>query len=246
MKILITNDDGINAYGLELLVELAKTVSNDVTVVAPMDNRSGSAQAISLQTELKFCHISANKYACSGNPADCVMLALNLLFKDKRPDLILSGINHGMNVSDDIGYSGTVGAAKEAATVGIPAIAFSQRHGKLEADFEIARTYGKQVFDHALSISLPTRHILNVNFPSSDVALVKGIRTAVLDRHKMSDQILVGSRPDHFTIGPINQRVELSPNSDRYYLQKGYVTFTPLLIDTTAIKLLKLIPEVDL
>jgi len=246
MKILITNDDGIDAYGLILLEELAKTISNDITVVAPMNNRSGSSQAISLQNELQFFHISDNKYACSGNPADCVMLSLNLLFAEKRPDLVLSGINHGMNASDDVGYSGTVGAAREAAIVGIPAISFSQRHGKIESDFEIARKYGKQVFDHALSVNLPARHVLNVNFPSSDVSSVKGIRTAILDRHKVSDQIFVGSSPNHFTIGPLNQRIETDPGTDRFYLQSGYVTFTPLLVDTTATKLLKIIPEIRL
>ncbi len=246
MKILITNDDGIDAYGLMLLEQLAKTRSDDITIVAPIDNRSGTSQAISLQNELHFSHIRDNRYACSGNPADCVMLALNLIFKDTRPDLVLSGINHGMNASDDVGYSGTVGAAREAAIVGIPAIAFSQCYGRLEADFEVAREFGKRVFDHALSIRLPARHVLNVNFPSSELSAVKGIRTAALDRHKMSDQILEGSNPNHFVIGPLNQRIETNPESDRYHLQNGYVTFTPLLVDTTATALLNNIPEIGL
>ena len=169
MKILITNDDGIDSYGLKLLESLAKTLTNNVTTVAPRDNRSGTSQAISLQEELYFSNVSANRYICSGNPADCVMLALNLLFKDNPPDLVLSGINHGMNASDDVGYSGTVGAAREASIVGIRAIAFSQRYGKLESDFEVARKFGKKVLDNALSIKLPPRHVLNVNFPSVDI-----------------------------------------------------------------------------
>ncbi len=246
MKILITNDDGIDAYGLVLLEQLAKTISNDITVVAPMYNRSGTSQAISLQKELHFIHIRNNRYECSGNPADCVMLALNLLFKDKRPDLVLSGINHGMNASDDVGYSGTVGAAREAAIVGISAIALSQCCGKLEADFEVARKFGKRVLDHARSVRLPARHVLNVNFPSTKVSAVKGIRAAALDRHKMSDQIIAGSNTNHFSIGPLNQRIETNPKSDRYFLENGYVTFTPLLVDTTATALLNNIPEISL
>ena len=246
MKILITNDDGIDAYGLALLEQLARTISDDITIVAPMDNRSGTSQAISLQNELHFSHITDDRYACAGNPADCVMLALNLLFKDNRPDLVLSGINHGMNASDDVGYSGTVGAAREAAIVGIPAIAFSQRYGKLEADFDVAREFGKRVFDHALSVKLPDRHVLNVNFPSTELSDVKGIRTAALDRHKMSDQIIAGTSPNHFSIGPLNQRIETNPESDRFFLQDGYVTFTPLLVDTTATTLLHNIPEISL
>ena len=244
MKILITNDDGIDAYGISLLTQFASTISDDITIVAPMDNRSGTSQAITLQNELHFVQISSNRYACSGNPADCVMLALNRLFQDKPPDLVLSGINHGMNASDDIGYSGTVGAAREAAIIGIPAIAFSQRHGKTQNDFAVARHFGKRVFDHALSIKLPSRHVLNVNFPSTDISDVKGIKTAALDRHKVSDEIIAGSQPNHFKIGPLNHRVETNPESDRFYLQSGYVTFTPLVVDTTAADLLEEIPEI--
>ena len=170
MKILITNDDGIDAYGLELLENLAKTISNDITTVAPMDNRSGTSQAISLHKELYFSNISTNRYICSGNPADCVMLALNLLFADKPPDLVLSGINHGMNTSDDVGYSGTIGAAREASIVGIKTIALSQQNGKAETDFEVAKKFGKHALDYALSIKLPSRHVLNVNFPSTNVS----------------------------------------------------------------------------
>ena len=174
------------------------------------------------------------------------MLALNLLFKDNPPDLVLSGINHGMNASDDVGYSGTVGAAREASIVGIRAIAFSQRYGKLESDFEVARKFGKKVLDNALSIKLPPRHLLNVNFPSVDISKVRGIQAAVLDRHKMSDQIFASKNPNFYSIGPINQRLETNPKSDRFYLENGYVTFTPLLIDTTAMDLMKKIPNFTL
>ncbi len=243
MKILITNDDGIDAYGLRLLEDLARTISNDVTTVAPMDNRSGTSQAITLNDELYFSNISSNRYVCSGNPADCVMLALNLLFADEPPDLVISGINHGMNASDDVGYSGTIGAAREASIVGIRAIAMSQKNGKLDADFEVAKNFGKRVIEHALSIKIPPRHLLNVNFPSKNLSDVKGIKTAILDRHKMSDQIVSGNKPDFYRIGPINYRPNMDAKSDRFFLQKGYITFTPLLVDTTATNLLGSIPE---
>ena len=243
MKILITNDDGIDAYGLRLLEDLARTISNDVTTVAPLDNRSGTSQAITLNKELYFSNISFNRYVCSGNPADCVMLALNLLFTDQPPDLVISGINHGMNASDDVGYSGTIGAAREASIVGIRAISISQQNGKLDADFEVAKYFGKRVIEHALSIKIPPRHLLNVNFPAKHVSDVKGIKTAILDRHKMSDQIVSGSKPDFYRIGPINYRPNMDAKSDRFFLQKGYITFTPLLVDTTATDLLGSIPE---
>lgn len=243
MRVLITNDDGINAYGLGLLENLAKTISDEITTVVPMDNRSGTSQAISLHKELYFSNISPNRYICSGTPADCVMLALNLLFADNPPDLVLSGINHGMNASDDVGYSGTIGAAREASIVGIQAIAFSQQNGKLETDFEVAKKFGKRVLDYAISIKLPSRHVLNVNFPSKKVSKIKGIKTAILDRHKTSDQILPSNKADYFKIGPINHLPDMNPQSDRFFLQKGYITFTPLLIDTTATDLLSKISD---
>ena len=115
MRILITNDDGIDAEGLYLLEALARTLSDDVTIVAPASNQSGTGRSISLHRDIDFHQRDENHYSVGGTPADCVMLALHLLFPDKKPDLVLSGINHGMNVADDIGYSGTVGAAKEAA-----------------------------------------------------------------------------------------------------------------------------------
>lgn len=243
MKILITNDDGIDAYGLGLLENLAKTITNDIITVVPMNNRSGTSQAISLHKEIYLSNVSTNRYICSGNPADCVMLALNLLFADNPPDLVLSGINHGMNASDDVGYSGTIGAAREASIVGIKAIAFSQQHGKVETDFEVAKKFGKRVLDYALSIELPPRHVLNVNFPSANVSKIKGIKSAILDRHKTSDEILPGNKTDFYKIGPINHRPEMNPKSDRFFLQKGYITFTPLLVDTTATDLLDIIPD---
>ena len=243
MKILITNDDGIDAYGLSLLENLAKTISNDITTVVPMDNRSGTSQAITLHKELYFSNISPNRYVCSGNPADCVMLALNLLFAENPPDLVLSGINHGMNASDDVGYSGTIGAAREASIVGIQAIALSQQYGKSEIDFEVAQKFGKRVLDYAISIKLPSRHVLNVNFPSKNVSEIKGVKSAILDRHKTSDQILPSNKADYYKIGPVYHHPEMSPKSDRFLLQKGYITFTPLLVDTTATELLNTISD---
>ena len=130
LRILLTNDDGIDAEGLHLLEELALGISQDVMVVAPASNQSGTGRSISLHRDIDFHQRDKTHYSVGGTPADCVMLALHLLYPDKKPDLILSGINHGMNVADDIDYSGTVGAAKEAAINGIAGIAISQRFSK--------------------------------------------------------------------------------------------------------------------
>ena len=110
MRVLITNDDGLDAEGLYLLEELALQFTDDVCVVAPLSNQSGVGRAISLHKDIEFVRRDERHYGVSGTPADCVMMALNLLYADQKPDLVLSGINHGMNVADDVGYSGTIGA----------------------------------------------------------------------------------------------------------------------------------------
>ena len=109
MRILISNDDGIDAFGLSLLADLMWPFSNDITIIAPMDNRSGTGRSLSLKQDIHLADLGQGRYACSGTPADCVMLGLNVVMKDAPPDLVVSGINHGMNAADDIGYSGTIG-----------------------------------------------------------------------------------------------------------------------------------------
>lgn len=243
MRILITNDDGIDAYGVKLLEEIARSVSEDILVVAPMDNRSGTAQSITLWRDIHLAKIDDQHYACSGTPADCVMLALHHLMTDNPPDLILSGINHGMNAADDIGYSGTIGAAREAAIIGLRAFAFSQRNGRTEADFGPARKYGQQVLDYLLSQPFVPRTVLNVNFPSLKAGPVQGIRPAGLDRHKLSDQIIASDIPNHFRIGPLNVRTETDPGTDRALMDSGYITVTPLKLNTTDQDQLAALPD---
>ena len=129
MRILVTNDDGIDAYGIHILEQILSEFSDDITIVAPSADQSGKGRALSLRTDISFTKRDEKHYAVGGTPADCIMIALNVLFKDSPPDFVVSGINHGMNVADDVGYSGTVGAALEAAIVGISAIAVSQKNG---------------------------------------------------------------------------------------------------------------------
>ena len=234
MRILISNDDGIDAYGLSVLEKMARQISNDVMVVAPMDNRSGAGQSITLTRDLHLAKIDASHYACSGSPADCVMLALNLLYTpESRPDLVLSGINHGMNAADDVGYSGTIGVAREAALYGIPSLAFSQHDGRVEADFAPAEACGGEVLAYCLDHLPDPRSLLNINFPSAKFGAVKGIRPAVLDHHKVSDEILETDTPHHYRIGPLVTRPDTDPASDRDWMRKGYVTITPIGLNPT-------------
>jgi len=245
VRILITNDDGLDAEGLHLLEELALQITDEVCVVAPLANQSGVGRAISLHKDIEFVRSDERHYGVSGTPADCVMMALNLLYADKYPDLVLSGVNHGMNVADDVGYSGTVGGAMEAAIVGIPAIAISQRFYQRQMDFTPVKTHGADVLAAAVKTSLPSRTVLNINFPEARLGPVKGIRQAVLDEHKFSDEILPGDTPNSYRIGPLVMRQKINAGSDRWWLNEGYVTFTPLHMNATDMGLLASLPEAD-
>ena len=234
MRVLVTNDDGIEAYGIKLLEEVLSEFSDDITIVAPQENQSGKGRALSLRSDIELQQHDKRHYSVGGTPADCIMLALNLMFKESPPDFVISGINHGMNVADDIGYSGTVGAALEAAIVGIPAIALSQKGGSEELDFTPVKQVGATVIKTAFETRLPERTILNVNFPALASLPVCGIRPAILDRHKFSDEILPGTKPNTYRIGPQISYDNTLALSDRYWLDRGYVSFTPIGMDATS------------
>ena len=233
MRALLTNDDGIDAYGLALLADLAAPFCDEIVIVAPSGNRSGKGQALTLDEDIIFTEIAENRYSCSGTPVDCVLLAMNRLYKDGLPDILLSGINHGMNAADDVGYSGTIGAAKEAAIWGVRSIAFSQRSGKSEADFEPARTAGSMILEHALEQPWQGRTVLNVNFPSAREGAVKGMLAGPLDHHKLADVVLDGHTTDSYRIGPMHMRQDTDAGSDRAILDAGYASMTPIKLDST-------------
>ena len=245
MRVLITNDDGLDAEGLHLLEELALQFTDDVCVVAPLSNQSGVGRAITLHKDIEFVRRDKRHYGVSGTPADCVMMALNLLYDDQKPDLVLSGINHGMNVADDVGYSGTIGAAMEAAIVDVPVVALSQRFFQRQIDFTPVKTVGKQVLAAALNLQIPPRTLLNINFPEARLGPVKGIKRATLDEHKFSDEIMPGDKPNSYRIGPLVMREKVNQGSDRWWLNEGYVTFTPLHMKATDLKLLAELPEIE-
>lgn len=245
MRALLTNDDGLDAYGLSVLANIAAPFCDEIIIVAPSGNRSGKGQSLTLGEDITFREVAENRYSCSGTPVDCVLMAMNLLYQDKLPDIVLSGINHGMNAADDVGYSGTIGAAKEAAIWGVRAIAFSQRSGYKEADFEPALKVGKAVMEHALCEPWQPRTVLNVNFPSARVGEVKGIRVGQLDKHKLSDTILPGGSPDSFRIGAMNMRQEVDAGSDRAQLDKGYVSITPIKLNSTDFEQMPTLSQLD-
>ncbi|MGA0310856.1 MAG: 5'/3'-nucleotidase SurE, partial [Candidatus Puniceispirillaceae bacterium] len=179
-------------------------------------------------------------------PSDCMIFGMAEIL-DQPPDLVLTGINHGMNVADDILYSGTVAGAMEAALLGVPAIALSQRHGRDDPiDYAASRLFGDKVIRHILQLGIPPRTVMNVNFPKTNPAEIKGIKPAHLDRHKLGDVIIKGEAPNHYRLGPLNSASETSDGSDRAVLNDGWISLTPLMMDVTAHAMLDQLPVLDL
>ncbi|MGB2097913.1 MAG: 5'/3'-nucleotidase SurE, partial [Candidatus Puniceispirillales bacterium] len=171
-RILISNDDGINATGLKVMEDIANAIADEVWVFAPDDNCSGYGRALTLKRDLNVTRHSDKRFSCDGTPADCMVLALNHFMQSAMPDLILSGVNLGMNIADDITCSGTIGAAWEATVHGIPSIAISQKINRqnipvdLMDAYAITRAEALPVISALIEKGWPDDVIMNINFPS--------------------------------------------------------------------------------
>jgi 5'-nucleotidase len=187
LEILITNDDGLDAEGLTVLERAARRLGR-VTVVAPEREQSASSHAISMRDPIRVRRRADGRIAVGGTPTDCVLLSLNGLV-DRRPDIVLSGINHGANMGDDITYSGTVAAAIEATLLGVRAIAFSVS-GRTGHNFEAPALYVPGIVERMMATLLPPKTFWNVNFPSLPASAVRGIRVAALGVHRYDNAVL--------------------------------------------------------
>lgn len=239
-RILITNDDGIDAPGIAELEKIADVLADEVWVFAPDGNRSGAGRSLTITRELKVTNHGDNRYSCDGTPTDCMIIALNSVMKDARPDLVLSGINLGMNVSDDITCSGTVGAAWEAIVHNVPAIALSQKFDRkrMELDnpevFSASRHHAVGVIKTLAERGWSEDVVLNVNFPSFYADEVKGMKAVHVGRHKAADDVLINEEDDTlYKIGMWRLRDHLDPESDIGALFEGYITICPLAINMT-------------
>ncbi len=232
MKILISNDDGYLAPGINALAEQLATIA-DIVVVAPDSNRSGSSNSLTLDRPLRMQRAANGFYSINGTPSDCVHIALTGLL-DKRPDLVVSGINQGQNMGDDTLYSGTVAAATEGYLFGIPSIAFSQvDHGW--AELESAARLAKDIVLRKLD-TLHTPFLLNVNIPNRPYdALTQVVATRLGKRHE-SEPVIRTQDPhgnEIFWIGPVGKAKEASHGTDFHAIEQGWVSVTPLQIDLT-------------
>ncbi len=240
MRILLTNDDGIHAPGLEVLEELARQFSDDIWVCAPSEEQSGAGHSLTLNQPVRLQQFGERRYAVTGTPTDSVMMALREVM-DSPPDLILSGVNRGANLGDDITYSGTVSAAIEGALAGIRSIAFSQVYSRQSMEgadpFAAARQWGAKVIEPLLDVQFAERTLINVNFPPFEADAIKGIRVVRQGFHDYSRGSIVegrdprGSRYFWFGLHAIEHT--LDHGTDLEAIDDSYIAVTPLQLDLT-------------
>ncbi|MGZ3246527.1 MAG: 5'/3'-nucleotidase SurE [Croceibacterium sp.] len=237
MRILLTNDDGIHAPGLELLEAVAARLSDDVWVCAPAEEQSGAGHSLTLHMPVRLRQFGDKRFAVTGTPTDAVNLALRKLFADRPPDLVISGINGGENLADDITYSGTISAAMEAALAGIPAVAMSQAMRDGGHGFAAAEVWAAKVLAPLIDVPKASRTVINVNFPALPADAVKGIRVVRQGFHDYSRGSLVEGvdprgRP-YYWFGLEDVEHTLDHGTDLEAVGDGYIAVTPLQLDLT-------------
>jgi 5'-nucleotidase len=237
MKILLTNDDGIHAPGLELLEEIARTLSDDVTVCCPAEEQSGAGHSLTLHMPVRLRELGGRRFSVTGTPTDAVNLALRKLFPDGPPDLVISGINNGENLGDDITYSGTISAAIEGALAGIPAIALSQALRDADHGFDAARAWAAKVIAPLIDVPMPRRTVINVNFPALAAEKVRGIRVVRQGFHDYSRGSVVESIDPrgrkYYWFGLDDVEHTLDHGTDLEAVNEGFIAVTPLQLDLT-------------
>ena len=240
--ILVTNDDGITAPGLRMLVSIMKTIGH-VVVVAPDSPQSGMGHAITLDSTLYLKKLTIDldsdgidEYSCSGTPADCVKLALQELLP-KKPDICVSGINHGSNSSINVIYSGTMSAAIEAGIEGIPAIGFSLCDYTWEADFSQARDFIFTIVTEALKNGIPKGTVLNVNIPKLKINKIKGIKICRQAKANWKEKFDKRTNPmgkDYYWLTGEFELLDNGEDTDEWALANGYIAVVPTHFDLTA------------
>lgn len=238
--ILVTNDDGITAPGIRTLIEVMNEIG-DVVVVAPDSPQSGMGHAITINSTLFVEKVTVDKgnqqeYSCSGTPADCVKLAVKQILK-RRPDLCVSGINHGSNSSINVIYSGTMSAALEAGIEGIPAIGFSLLDYNWNANFEPSKKFIKTIVENALENKIPNGVVLNVNIPNLEEKDIEGIKVCRQAKANWEEKFDKRKNPqgrDYYWLTGEFVNLDNGDDTDEWALENGYISVVPVQFDLTA------------
>jgi 5'-nucleotidase len=241
MRILLTNDDGYHARGLAVLERIARTISDDITVVAPAEEQSGKGRSLTLTEPFRVRRHGDNRYAVKGTPTDCVMFALAEVMADAKPDLILSGVNRGGNLAEDVSYSGTVSAAMEGALAGIRSVALSQRYARSgmgdAVPFDTAEAWGARALVPLLGMEWAPRTLVNINFPPIEADAVQGIKV-VAQGFRDYGRVGLDKRLDprgfpYYWLAMGRMPHQAAPDTDLDAIEAGFVTVTPLHLDLT-------------
>lgn len=241
-RILVTNDDGVFSEGIKLLAASLGEVA-EVIVVAPDREQSATGHSLTLHRPLRMQKIESNVYSVDGTPTDCVNLGVLWLLKDRLPDLVVSGVNFGANMGDDVTYSGTVSATFEGTLLGIPSVAFSQEVGE-HFSFEKAALFAREFVEVLLSESLPPDLLLNVNIPSADI---RGVRFTRLGKRRYQQVVVEKTDPrgkNYFWIAGTPEWQE-EEGTDHSAISSGLVSITPLHLDLTDYRGLEGYPDLE-
>ena len=241
MRILLTNDDGVHAHGLKLLEQIARELSDDIFVVAPEYDQSGVAHSLSLSDPLRLRKFGDRHFAVKGTPTDCVIMGVRKIMADRRPDLVLSGVNRGQNVAEDVTYSGTIAGAMEGAMLGIPSIALSQAyagvHGRPAIEWESAAAHAAPLIRRILAAGIAPGGLVNVNFPPCGADEVRGV-AFTRQGQRNAELMRVEERRDgrgfaYYWLMFQRGEIELGDGTDLAALANRMISVTPLRLDLT-------------
>jgi 5'-nucleotidase len=242
MRILCTNDDGINAPGLKVVEEIARALSDDVWVVAPELDQSGVSHSLSLNDPLRLREIGPRHFAVRGTPTDCVIMGARHILGATLPDVVLSGVNKGRNVAEDVVYSGTIAGALEGTILGLPSFALSQEFSIETRDrplWDTARKFGPEILRKVIAAGVPKNTVINVNFPACEPEEVAGIRVTRQGKRNLGflkiDERRDGRGNPYFWIGFERAAMIDMPadGTDLAALRERYISVTPLRLDRT-------------
>ncbi len=250
--ILVTNDDGITAPGIRALVDVAMELG-DVVVVAPDSPQSGMGHAITISDPIRLhpndrVFEGLESYECSGTPVDCVKLAKHVVLKDRKPDICLSGINHGSNASINIIYSGTLSAAMEASLEGIPSIGFSLLDYSYEANFEACKPYVRELIEWVLKHGLDEGSLLNVNIPALPYDELKGLRVCRQADARWKEEFTEAQDPrgqKYYWLTGRFSNDDKADDTDIWALENNYISVVPSMHDLTNYRALKTLKAIE-
>jgi len=236
-RVLLTNDDGIHAPGLKVLESIAMALGLETWVVAPEMEQSGAGHSLTLHRPLRWRQAGERRFAVEGTPTDCVLLAINKFMADARPDLVLSGVNRGANMGDDVTYSGTIAAAMEGTLLGVPSIALSQVFTQQEpVKWRTAEVHAPEIIRRLCARGWPSEVLMSINFPDVAAASVKGVALCGQGHHKVGDNLVERVDPrnrPYIWIGGLHADTNLAEGTDMERNRAGWATVTPLSVNLT-------------